>query len=460
MHIACPVDPGLPRLSAALDDQYLAGLVGARLDALGQAGLRLESVRPGYIRYKPGTSAWVQVQVRLGTASGEVLTQDLTFALFPGEQAAAMAARPSSRRRAAKLPAGPWPLAGVWVEDSLGALVQGFPFDRGLPGLAWALQGPKLSRLITEATGESWPEGPPPERLRHKAGRRAVLRAEAYDGRCCFVKLGPELRPDLLAALAPALQRRGLRVPRVLAAAGAKELVVLEGLAGDGLAPPPSGRTADPRAGTVLADRILRPLRRAQGLALEGAGLPGLRVWAPQPVLERAVQGLGAILPAELPGLLRLAALVEEAWLRLPPQSPVLVHGDFYEDQILLHPVEGTAYLDWDEAALGPASLDAACWLAHARAAALEEEPAPVAAEAIQEAWLGLRPTEARPLALLAGLQGLALGVGPFRRLEPDWPAAVRRRLRQAEADIRSAQAVTFAPARRLPVQSTPLLEG
>lgn len=459
MRIACPSDPGLPRLPAALDGPYLAGLVQERLRALGQAGLALEALRPCYIRYKPGTSALIQVQLRLREPGGAVLHQSLAFALYRGDHASSLAARRRSRVLAAGLPAGPWPLAGYWAEPGLAAFAQGFPFDRGLPGLALALDEQALTQILAAADAGPWPPLARPQLLRHKPGRRAVLRADAGDGRNVFVKLGPEQRPALQAALAPALARRGLRVPALLAAHPAQDLVLLEGLSGHRLEM--AGREQAAAGDMVaLASLVLGQLLGAQGLALPAARLPGLGPWAPLAVLGRAVRGLSAILPREAAGIGRLAAGIEEALRRLPPAAPVLVHGDFYEDQILLDRRAGPALLDWDEAALGPPSLDAACWLAHARAAALEAEPAPVSAEAIQEAWLALRPAERRPLAVLSSLQLLALAVGPFRRLEPDWPLAVRRRLDQVDMALREAQAVTFPAARRPLVQSTPLPEG
>ena len=45
MRIACPSDPGLPRLPAALDGPYLAGLVQERLRALGVAPEVLDTWR-------------------------------------------------------------------------------------------------------------------------------------------------------------------------------------------------------------------------------------------------------------------------------------------------------------------------------------------------------------------------------------------------------------------------------
>lgn len=460
MTIACPRDPLLPGLSAALDADHVAQLLDARLRALGQVDRRVLEARPAYIRYKPGTNAVVQYQLRLRDRSGVTWSPPVAFALYPGDHAAQLAARRRTRELAARLPAGPWPLGGAWAEQDLGALAQGFPFDRTIPGLASAVDPRQLAGLIAcGRPAEPAPDGLAITLLRHKPGRRAVLRAAARDGRSWFVKAGPELRPALLAALAAVLAERGLRTPAIVAADPDRGLVLQQGLAGRRLALDAAagsdrddGGVQPPADG--LAELICAQLRGVQGL--DPTRLPGLRAWDPLPVLARAVAALAPLRPERAGDLARLAARLEAAWRRQPPRPPVLVHGDFYEDQVLLDPRLGLALLDWDEAGLGPAALDAACWLAHAQAAAHEGETAPVAAEQIRAAWLGARPRDARQLDLLACIQLLALAPGPFRRLEPRWPEVVDRRLRQVDLLLHAAEAVTSGARRRLLAQTTP----
>lgn len=460
MTIACPHDPRLPRLAAALDADHVAQRLDARLRALGQGDRRVLEARPAYIRYKPGTNAVVQYQLRLHDRSGVTWSPPVAFALYPGDHAAQLAARRRTRELSARLPAGPWPLGGVWAEQSLGALAQGFPFDRAIPGLASAVDPLQLADLISRGRPtEPAPDGLTITLLRHKPGRRAVLRAAAGDGRCWYLKAGPELRPALLTTLAAALAERGLRTPAIVAADPDRGLVLQQGLAGRSLMGDAGARTVRGAEGVQppaadLAKRICAQLRVVQGL--DPHRLPGLRAWDPLPVLARAVAALAPLRPLRAATLARLAARLEEAWGRLAPRPPVLVHGDFYEDQILFDPRQGPALLDWDEAGLGPAALDAACWLAHARAAAHEGETAPVAAEQIRAAWLAARPADARQLDLLACVQLLALAPGPFRRLEAYWPEAVDRRLCQVDLLLRAAEAVTSGAPRRLLAQTTP----
>jgi hypothetical protein len=463
MTIVCPVDPRLPGLSAALDADHVAALLAARRRAQGDDDTRVAEVRPVYIRYKPLTNAVVLHRARLRDATGSIVEQPVSLTLYPGDHATAIAGRRRSRELMARLPRGDWPLVGAWSEPTLGALAQGFPFDRGLPGLAVAVDPQRLAAVI--ARGE--PEAVAPsllaiDLLRHKPGRRAVLRAAAANGRCWYLKVGTELRPELLAHLARGLGALGIRTPAIVAACPNQGIVVQEGLAGTSLMALAASRSSYgpdgvDRAAAPQADHVCALLRRVQRLA--PATLPELARWDPLAVVARAVAALDPLLPGRAAALARLAAAIETAWLSLPPTPPVLVHGDFYEDQILVDDSEGLALLDWDEAGLGPAALDASCWLAHAQAAELEGERAPVAAEEIRSAWLAARPQDARQLDLLAGIQLLALAPGPFRRLEPGWPQAVERRWRQA-VDLISrcsaVQAVTSGASRRLPTQTTP----
>lgn len=463
MTIACPVDPRLPGLSAALDADHVAALLAARLRAQGDDGIVVSGVDPAYIRYKPRTNAVVLHRVTLGDASGKVARQPVAFTLYPDDHAAAVAGRRRVRELMARLPRGGWPLAGAWSEPTLGALAQGFPFDRGLPGLAVAVDPQRLAAVI--ARGE--PEAGAPSLLaitllRHKPGRRAVLRAATPNGRCWYVKVGAALQPELLERLARGLTGLGIRTPAIVAACPDQDIVVQEGLDGTSLMALAASRSSYgpdgvDRAAAPQADQVCALLRRVQQLA--PATLPALARWDPLAVVARAVAALDPLLPGRRLALDRLAAAIEKAWLRLPSTPPVLVHGDFYEDQILVDDREGLALLDWDEAGLGPAALDVSCWLAHAQAAELEGEQAPVAAEGIRSAWLAARPQDVRQLDLLAGIQLLALAPGPFRRLEPGWPQAVERRWRQA-VDLISrssaVQTVTSGASRRLPTQTTP----
>ncbi|HQZ70203.1 MAG TPA: phosphotransferase [Anaerolineae bacterium] len=467
MTIACPVDPRLPGLAAALDADHVAALLAARLRAQGNNGICVADVHPVYIRYKPLTNAVILHRALLRDATGSSVEQPVALTLYPGDHATAIAGRRRSRELCARLPRGGWPLTGAWSEPSLGALAQGFPFDRGLPGLATVID----PRLLAAVIDHGRPGDPPPRGLaitllRYKPGRRAVLRAAAADGRRWYVKVGAELRPALLECLARGLTELGIRTPAIVAACPDEDIVVQAGLDGTSLMALPASRRSDSpdgvdRAAAPSADQVCALLRRVQ--RLEPAVVPGLAARDPIAVLARAVAALDPLLPARAADLARLAAGIEKAWRRLPPSPMVLVHGDFYEDQILVDDHKGIALLDWDEAGLGPAALDAACWLAHAQAAALEGEPAPVAAEAIRAAWLAARPEDAQRLDLLAAIQLLALAPGPFRRLEPTWPQAVEQRWRQVEAHMShmsDAEAVTSGSPRRLPSQTTPFLEG
>ena len=261
--------------------------------------------------------------------------------------------------------------------------------DEALKGLRIAFDPKRLARRIAEARGEEPGRIASIEMVRHRPGRRCVLRCEHRDSRgsvrVLYAKLYRNQRGAATAEIHRALER--IResspefppVPRLYAYLDRERLLLTEEIAGVSLAG--RGIPADSyrRAGRALAHlhRARFPLAREHSSAAE-AGV--LRLAAGR--LARARPHLSA----------RVAAVVERlerAILSAAPERAIL-HRDFHPAQVIVG--ETVAFLDLDEVSWGDPALDVGNFLAHL---ALPRRPAgpragpgaPAALESCSAEW-------------------------------------------------------------------------
>jgi aminoglycoside phosphotransferase (APT) family kinase protein len=198
----------------------------------------------------------------------------------------------------------------------------------------------------------------------------------------------------------------------------------------------PGTRLAELRDDRYVA--ALGPL--AEALArLHGAGAGGLARYslaAEARTIEQAGETVAALLPALGAEARRLASAIAAAVADADRGEAVPIHGDFYDDQALVDSRSATL-LDLDEAQLGDARLDVASFLAHQTARG-DDEPARTT---LLEAYEACRPGSAEGVELLEAGGLLRLAVGPFRRLEPEWPDGVERLVRLAGRRFAEADA-------------------
>jgi aminoglycoside phosphotransferase (APT) family kinase protein len=416
-----PADPRLSQLALALDVQRMGPLL-----PLPEGVLR-PAWQVEYIRYKPETNCLVLYQ-----ASGED-----GFPLWA---------------YAKVLPAGspiqpPGSRGNFHYHPDLGMILAAFPNDLEMPALRMAHNGTDgqriLSRLIASknraAFQPHWGNWAP---IRYKPERRCVLQGKYDDPRepqgitrSCYARFyaGPE------AARTAAWHRHlahlsgTVRVPRLLG--------------------------YSPRHRVLLVDRVRgRPLRDFLGgegperaWAIESAAL-ALARWhrlppppsaPPLPPDQQGIRAAANAVATLLPEAASMSFAVCERLTRENRPSvgdPVLLHGDFYYDQVLLRRSGVTGFLDLDELGLGQPVHDVACFCSQLFALAVQGGLAQECAvrtidrfvETYQRAAQSPVPEALLRLELSSAL--LKLAPMPFRRFDRAWRLQTLSLLRLAEA--------------------------
>ncbi len=142
-----------------------------------------------------------------------------------------------------------------------------------------------------------------------------------------------------------------------------------------------------------------------------------------------AARAVAALVPAAARDAERTARRITAALAAVGPAT-TLVHGDFYDDQVLVSDA-GVWLLDLDELSVGHPLWDVGNHLAHLAADGVDRT---ADRASFLSAYTDHRPAPAAEVAAFEAACQLALAVRPFRHLEPDWPAAVAERLARAEA--------------------------
>ena len=373
---------------------------------LDERGFDAQRVEPAQAHYRPGR--WLAVCFRTGAverSSGRPLTPTVTVECRAGEADA------------------------TWL----------FPEDPALPGLRAAACGGVVQRRL-----RARPLAVEVEPLRYRPRRRAVLRYRLLEAagpdrelraaggvRVAFGKVVTPARGRRLLALAEALRPSGLRLalPAGRIAAGALMVPSLPGtslrdlLVGGRPLPSPERVVALSAELHRRAWPLLAPAMPVDRTALRRRLDPGTALCAAQ-VVTRLLPEHGCA-----------AGRVAEAVIAWTEESEAteerIVHGDLYENQILVDG-ETLGLLDLDDLGSGDPLLDAANFSAHLLVLAAAS-PAGSAILAYRE---DLRAAYCRHLdadpAALAWREAyclLRLAGGPFRVLHPDWPSRMAARL-------------------------------
>jgi aminoglycoside phosphotransferase (APT) family kinase protein len=161
-----------------------------------------------------------------------------------------------------------------------------------------------------------------------------------------------------------------------------------------------------------------------------------------------AARTLATVRPEVGPLALRLGATLA-ARLTESPGASAPVHGDFYDDQVLVSDA-GVVLLDFDAAGLGNPLLDVGNFLAHLTVRRGERSR-----RVFLDAYTAVHAEPDDDVALFEAAALLRIGITPFRWLVPDWPAEVERRVELAAAriaDDRRSRRFFFSPTdTRLP---------
>jgi phosphotransferase family enzyme len=405
------VTTALGRPPSFADDRDLPGAADLLADAgaervarfLVGRGLEPHRVEPAQAHYRPGR--WLAVCFRTGAvdrSSGRPVCPTVTVECRAGES------------------------------DMMWA----FPDDPTLPGLVAAADADLVRRRLRPR-----PAAVTVEPLRYRPSRRAVLRYRLDNDRVLFGKVVKPARGGRLLGLADALRPTGLHLalPVGRVAPGALVLPCLPGrslrdlLLTGGLLPPPERvaalsaelhRRCSPLTGGLAADRSAARRRIDPGTVLCAAQ-----------VVARLLPGAGCA-----------AGRVAEAVIGWAEESEPLeewiVHGDLYENQVLVDG-ERLGLIDLDDLGPGDPLLDAANFSAHLLVLGTSgSSPASPRILGYREELRAAfcRRLDADPAALSwrEAYCLLRLVSSPFRVLHPDWPRRMADRLALAASAVRS----------------------
>jgi hypothetical protein len=400
-----PADAAVPGLAGLLDRDVMAGVLARSL----RAGERLDAVRVTTVDLRPGSGCTVTYAVDL---AGERRIAVATAGQGRSAEAARTPARLAIARAHGAVPAVARPLT---YDAGLAAIVQWYPLDLALPVLA---KPPvELRRIVARAGIEPGRADDASRTLLYRPGERAVLRLGGV------VLKAYARRGDFRAGVDGLRVAAGLPLSggvRMRAALPEHRLTVQPAIEGR---PVPRPRAAEvaPVAGAMLR-------------VLHDAAIPGLQAAPPSALLREAARSaalVGAIAPELAGRAWDLLARLEE---HRPDGGPLVPsHGDFNVSQFL--DVEGAlVVLDFDEACLAPAALDAASYAANL----IGGRPGDLAgARAALDALLG--GYGARPEHVEWYLATLLLrrARNPFRLHKRRWPARIAQMLADAAEVLR-----------------------
>lgn len=313
-----------------------------------------------------------------------------------------------------------------------------FPDDPALPGLPAAADDRTVARRLRLRPGDVGVEP-----LRYRPRRRAVLRYRLATGATLFGKVVAPARARRLLALTAALGdaaggRVGFALPVRRIAGGALVLPCAPGrplrdllLAG--------GPLPDPERLARLPVEVHRRCHAALVAAPELGGLRAPRRFDPLVALA-AAQLVTRLLPAQGCAAGRLAeALIGCAEASEPPDEWA-VHGDLYENQVLVDG-DGFTLIDLDDVGPGDPLLDAANLSAHLLLLATSGAPAGGVVgryrDEFRAASSRLFDVDPADLAWREAYCLLRLVSGPFRVLHPDWATRMAARLTLATGALR-----------------------
>jgi len=427
---APPADRNLPGLVTLFDEAAMIPLLNGAL-GIG-AGVAVVGCQPRYIRYKPGTSCLVQLDLTFSGAGDGTMTVVAHLKLFVDDRARRRAASKKIRRLQERAVAAcpDLPERRVAFIPELNGLLQLYPIDYDLRFLtrasdpAWISGkiGPALSDSSIAICGQ-------PDLIRYKPERKALFRyglSHGPHGRI-YGKLYEDDRGERLAAHTAALIAAGVATPPVVISLPDRQFVAHAEVEGAQLAA---------LRGAADYDDWMEPLATSLH-RLQGVELPDLtahRLADEVAAIVETSELLGTIAPRLAS---RFGRVAREIARRLSAVDDVLqtAHGDFYDDQAIVSG-DGLTLIDLDELRLAHPAIDAGNMLAHLTSGGARGDDVLMARDAFQEAVLSLRPELEGDLPTFEAAALVKLAPGPFRRLESDWPEGIERILALAEGRL------------------------
>ncbi len=405
--------PGLATLLHA--DRFVATLRG-RLPDVDLIGGELR-----YIRYKPGVNCLAGY--RLATRHG-------AFDVYGKAYGTARAVKVNKARDLPAVSGHMGPGRLVVADESV--VVSTFPNDFKLRTLLELGGEPARRRLLRSVLGQDSPlcDGAL-QQLSYKPERRYVAKLVGADGKTCVLKFyGAGGFEPAYRAQSAFSAREDLGLPRKIGRSRRRRVLAFEWL-----------------PGSRLRDLIRERSHGLEQIAAVGAALRSLHRRSPGSASTRSRAAEAAALSAMAEGLAfllpkladRAAHVVNrlQGWLAVQPPPSALIHGDFYDKQIVVGS-DGVGILDLDEAVFGDPRADLGLFIAHlerdAISGKLGADRVAAVADALRAGYssAGGEPTTAtlHPYAAACLLQ---LAHHPFRSGQPDWARQTEQIVERAE---------------------------
>ncbi|MGI8539082.1 MAG: phosphotransferase family protein [Rubrobacteraceae bacterium] len=423
-------DTALPELRTLLDPEAFVEAIRPHVPEDIEPG----SARVVYLKYKPGTNCLAAYKISVGGREVDVYAK--TF----GPDADVKIENALMRREKSSGSLGP----GRIVLEDRAIAVAFFPNDDKLRQLGrLSEEGGKFVERLVPDRPELW-DGDL-QTLRYKPERRYVARISVGGEPRAVIKLYREVdywktRRNARAFDAAFKTTGPFRVVDLIGGSKKHHAVAFEW-----------------RDGNPLGDAIGDPAQRTDALETAGAALAELHSQPPGG-LRRLPRNVEAETLAELVEPLvfntpelenRIRSLAGSLAEKLVREAPVWhpIHGDFYEDQVIVSGGAATL-LDLDEAASGDPAADLGLFIAHLEKeimrGRLERGAVAPAAHALLEgyrAYGGKASPEKVRFYTAVGLFRLA--PHPFRSREPEWPEITDGILRRSEELFKTAYPVS-----------------
>jgi Ser/Thr protein kinase RdoA (MazF antagonist) len=432
-------DRELPGLATLLDETRFLQTLQSHLP---DSPATFHAARANYVRYKPGVSCLVGYE--LATSAG--VADAYASALRSGE----VDKLSKSPKHAVTSPVAGVPHVVV-PHEALSVVFA--PNDREVAGigLLWGVSTRRdFINLLLPEQPRLWHAAP--QRLAYKPERRHVaLLADDTDAPRIVVKLYSAAGYGAARCAAKACSRvAGVEVQRLAGRYDRRQALAFGWLQGVPLTALLRG--ADGHATVVpVVERVGEAIARLHHVPRTAYALPTQTAATEVARLNAAASSIEALVPS-LGG--RVRQLAQDLAPHLTLDTPGLVHGDFYDAQVLVNR-DQIAFLDFDEAAVGAAAQDIGNFIAHLHADAL--------ATALSQEWV-----ESLSASLLRGYGGtghmaqtaglwsvaalLRLAPEPFRTRRDGWAVLTESIIRRAEELFAGA----VGGARRAPVRARP----
>ncbi|MCA9840231.1 MAG: aminoglycoside phosphotransferase family protein [Trueperaceae bacterium] len=385
-------DTELPGLGLLLDAEVMLAHFQKAFPERGYSDLQIL-----YVRYKPQTSCLVRLE--LETSGGL-------------EQAYASAYQTDNHDKFSKAELAPEQLCKVLRAEGL--VLQRFPYDRNLKHLAELLDPLMRSGLLKKALGQAMGDSQL-KPLVYKPERRFVAKLETKSTSFALKQYSSQSFDQALAS-AKALEALDLPIAKLQGSSEKHKLIAFDWLNGKTLRELFLENQACPDTLYSLGQTLAKVHMQ------DASSFPSRSRTFEKERLIALNHYVGWLLPNLGSQLSQLTSFLSKEFSRAAPCHN-LVHGDFYDKQVLVNEDE-ISLIDFDDAYRGDPAHDIGLFTAHLERnlliGRLSERQCKMSLPAFLEGYKSLRPLPER-IDLYTAAELIGLAPHFFRNREPDW---------------------------------------